>query len=547
MRRFRWIAAFGLLGAAVGTRVAAAQASPSDHGSIIIVTGTLGSHPVPTQLTARWHQDVADLLFLRLARLGPTLSTAGDQGFIPQLARSWQRRDSLTLVFDLDPRARWQDGVPVTARDVVFTIERTREPGVDPQRALLLRRIRSVSAEGDGRVVFRFTQAYPEQLYDATFHVQPLPAHLVDTIPAQAFAASAFVQAPVGDGPYRWVTYLPGQRIVLEANPDFFLGRPKLDRVVFLQAADPDAQLNLLLSGEADALESVPLGSLARVAGNPDLRIVRVPSFTVGYFLFNQLDRKDRTRPHPVLGDPVVRRALVLALDRQTMVRATFGDYAEVPAGPVPSLSWIRDPAARPLPFDSAKARALLDSRGWRDHDGDGMLDRDGVPLALDLNYPATSAVRVQLALQAQEQYRRIGVRLNLVALDGPAWLERRNRHDFDIDASSAGLDPSPSGLAQSWSCEGRDGSNVGGFCDPAVDSLLVRATLARTAQAAIWRRAIAQLEDDAPAAFLYAATYAFAVHRRYGNVNIRPEGWWSALAEWSVTPGRQLPRDGKP
>jgi len=543
-RLHRWIGP-ALAGLAVGPSPLTPQTLPPDHGTIVIATGTLGTLAVPTVLTGRWNQDVSDLLFLRLARPGPSLVTAGDRGFIPQLARAWKRPDSLTLVFELDPRARWQDGTPVTAADVAFTFHRTLEPGVDPQRALLLRYLASVTAEGDRRVVFRFSRAYAEQLYDATWHVQPLPAHLVDTIPAERFSTSGFAQHPVGNGPFRWVEAVPGQRLELAANDQFFLGRPKLDRVIFLEARDPDAQLNLVLSGEADAIENiVPISNLKRLEANPALRVVRVPSFTIGYLLFNQLDRADRSKPHPVLGDPAVRRALILALDRASMVRAGFENYAEVPFGPVPTLSWIRDPKHRPLPYDTAQARALLRSRGWADHDGDGILDRDGTSLVLDLNYPTTSGVRKQMALQAQEQLRRIGVKVELVGMEGAAWNEARRRHDFDLDFSSAGLDPTPSGLVQSWSCAGLEGTNVGGYCDPKVDSLFEQAIFAPKDQVALWRRAIERLEDDAPAAFIYAPTYAFAVHRRYANVNLRPEGWWSALAEWSVIPGQQLPRD---
>jgi peptide/nickel transport system substrate-binding protein len=303
----------------------------------------------------------------------------------------------------------------------------------------------------------------------------------------------------------------------------------------------------LVLSGEADALENiVPISNLARLGANPALRVVRVPSFTVGYLLFNELDRTDRSRPHVILGDPAVRRALVLGLDRATMIRAGFEDFAETPVGPVPTLSWIRDPKQKPLPYDTLQARALLRDRGWADHDGDGILDREGRPLVLDLNYPTTSAVRKQMALQAQEQWRRLGAKIELVGMEGAAWNDARRRHDFDIDFSSVGLDPSPSGLVQSWSCAGLEGTNVGGYCDPAVDSLFERAIFAARDQAKIWHQAIARLEGDVPAAFVYAPIYAFAVHRRYANVNLRPEGWWSALNEWSVIPGQQLPRDGQ-
>jgi ABC-type transport system substrate-binding protein len=139
--------------------------------------------PIPTLMEGAQsntaNSDIADQLFLRLAVPGPSLTTAGDRGFTPLLARSWTRRDSLTLAFELDPRARWQDGAPVTSRDVVFTFGRARNPAISPKLADLLRHIASVTAEDDRRVVIRFDQAYAEQLYDATYHVAPLPVHLL--------------------------------------------------------------------------------------------------------------------------------------------------------------------------------------------------------------------------------------------------------------------------------------------------------------------------------------------------------------------------------
>ena len=92
--------------------------------------------PIPTLMEGpaanTANLEVADHLFLRLANLGPEVITSGDNAFVPLLAKSWTRRDSVTLAFDLDPRATWQDGVPVTARDVLFTFERARNPAIAP-------------------------------------------------------------------------------------------------------------------------------------------------------------------------------------------------------------------------------------------------------------------------------------------------------------------------------------------------------------------------------------------------------------------------------
>src|SRR5215210_2865758 len=230
--------------------------------SLVIVTGGQATLPVPTLMegpeASVGNLDVADQLFLRLAELGPKLVTSGESDFVPGLAKSWTRRDSITLAFDLDTRARWHDGAPVTAKDVLFTISRAKNPAVSPRLSELLRQIVSVSAEGSDRVVFRFARPYAEQLYDATFHVAPLPAHLLDSIAPAALAQSSFVKHPFGSGPYRWVRNVPGQFVELAAVEHFFLGKPKIERLIFRTATDPTARLNLLLSGEADAIDIIP-------------------------------------------------------------------------------------------------------------------------------------------------------------------------------------------------------------------------------------------------------------------------------------------------
>jgi peptide/nickel transport system substrate-binding protein len=516
------------------------QTDQGQRGSIVIVTGQLGTLPIPTLMEGPAlsvsNLELADQLFLRLAGMGPTLLTAGDRDFVPLLARSWSRRDSVTLVFELDPRARWQDGVPVTARDVVFTVTRAKNPAVAPRLADLLRRIKAVEAEGDHRVIFRFSEPYPEQFYDATFHVAPLPSHLLDSLPVEAVARSSFVTQPVGSGPYRLVRSVAGQFVELAANPRFFLGKPRLERVIIRAAADPEARLNMVLGGQADAIDNVvpPLDNIRRISADSTLRVIPVPSPTVGFLLFNQRDPRDSARSHRVLSDVRVRRAITLGLDRHLMVRAVFGSYGEVPYGPVSPILWIRHHAPRAARQNIAEARRLLAQAGWRDSDGDGTLDRGGQPLTLTLSLPNTSAIRRQMSLLAQEQLRQLGIKLDLQQLEFPLWLERRSAGRFDIDFGATSQDPSPSGLSQGWSCRG--GTNVAKYCSPRTDSLLDRAVTGRGGSdpAETWVAVLRQIEADAPATFLYAPSYVYAVKRRFQNVTISPTSSWQQLRLWS-------------
>ena len=520
---------------AVGPPLASAQ---GETASIVIVTGLQATTPVPTLLegaqNSSANQDLADQLFLRLAGLGPGLVTAGDRGFVPLLAKSWTRRDSLTLAFELDPRARWHDGAPVTSRDVLFTMRRARDPAIAPRLANVTRRIAAVEAEGDRVVVFRFREVYAEQLYDATFHTAILPAHLLEHLPDSAEAWQRFVASPVGSGPYRWVRRQEGEFIELAANEDFFLGAPAIKRVIIRVAVDPNARLNLLLSGEADATESIPppLSNIEMVQATDDLKVVPVPSSILGYLVFNYRDPGDSTRPHPILNDRDVRRALVLALDRQLLVRSVLGRFGGIPYGPASSQLWISQGTPSAARQDQSTARRLLAGRGWVDRDQDGVREnRSGQPLVLRLQLAASSEQRVRMGLMIQEQLRQVGVRLELLRLEPAVWLERRAAGNFDIDFSSANQDPSPSGLAYSWSCDGA--GNAGHYCDRGADSILFRAMASPVADSRLWQDFLARVEESAPAAFLYTQAYVAGVNRRFREVIIRPVSPWGSLWRW--------------
>ena len=518
-----------------------------DHGTIVIAIGAEPTLPIPTLSSGKANVDVASLMFLPLARPGKKLTTTDETSFEPMLARSWTRRDSLTLVFDLDPRATWHDGVPVTSRDVVWSLNRARDSAAPLPYPLLLRDVAGVTAEGPLRVVVRFRRAYAEQLFDAVFHAPPLPAHLLDTIPAARLATSAFVSRPVGNGPFRWVKFEPGRQAELAANPEFFLGPPKIDRVVFIIARAGEAQLNLILDGTADAYEGALLPrQITSIVERPSLRILTQPSLGIGYLLFNHRAPGDRTKPHPILADPEVRRAIALGIDRPSLVRSVFGPYASVIDGPMGSASWVRRIAPKLPGSDPDRARQILAARGWKDADGDGVLDKNGTSLTLRLNYPGSSLPRVSVAEPIQSMLRAIGAKIELNRLDGPVWSDRRTKGEFDIDISQTTLDPTPSGLVQSWSCAGigPGGTNVGSICNPRFDDALNRAIRTSGDANGAWQAAIAALQADNPAVFLFSPAQVVVLHQRYRNVSVRADLPWSDLWRWSVDPGQQLARD---
>ena len=143
---------------------------------------------------------------------------------------------------------------------------------------------------------------------------------------------------------------------------------------------------------------------------------------------------------------------------------------------------------------------------------------------------------RGKFAQLIQEQLRQVGISLDLVGLDGAMWYQRRSASDFDIDFSSATMDPSPSGIQQSWSCAGIGGSNVAHYCNPGMDSLLAGAIFATDDALPRWRETLATMRHDAPAAFIYSPPMVFGIHRRFQNVDLPPYSYWSHIWRWTVT-----------
>src|SRR5882757_4635901 len=199
--------------------------------------------------------DVGEQLFLKLADVGMSTNTVGDEDFQPLLAQRWEWDGPLTLVFHLDPRARWQDGQPVTAADVEFTFNAYTDSTVSSPFRPKLKRIASVTQRDSLTAVFRFRERYPEMFYDAVYHMRILPAHKLRPIPRDQWRSTAFGRAPVGDGPYRFVSWKAGESIELAADSTLFLGRPHLRRVIWRFTPDQQVAVTQLIAGDADAVE----------------------------------------------------------------------------------------------------------------------------------------------------------------------------------------------------------------------------------------------------------------------------------------------------
>src|SRR2546422_1071740 len=500
-------------------------------GTIVIASGGEPDILLPPVSEFAITRDVTDQLFLKLADLGLSGNTIGDEDFQPQLAERWEWDAPTTLVFHLDPRARWQDGQAVTAADVAFTYDAYTDTLVSSSFRSSLRQIAAVTTRDSLTVVFRFRQRYPEMFYDAVYHMRILPAHLLREVPRDQWRSAAFGRSPVGDGPYRFVAWKAGESIELAADSTFFLGRPHLRRVIWRFTPDQFVAVTQLIAGDADAVEVLVTPDNVQRAG-ADTQLVTYPykGSAYGYVGFNLAVPGDSTKPHPLFGDRDLRRALVMATDRERLLRNVFG-------------SQIHE-----LPYDSGQAARLLTRTGWTDSDGDGIRDKGGRPLAFRLLLPTTSAIRRQYARLLQEQFRLGGVDVQLDEVDFSLFNERARAGRFDALLNVWNTDPTPSsGFPQTWTPAGFGRSNYGRYDNPDVDRLVDRAVASaanRDQARRAWRAAVETLNRDAPGIFLFATANVAAVHKRIVDVTIRPDSWLALLRTWRIPADRLTDRD---
>ncbi len=490
---------------------------------------------------------IADLIFSKLAEVGPSGNTIGDTDFVSDLASSWTFEDELTVSFALNPRARWHDGAPVTAQDVVYTVGVYQDPVVNSSARPRLGAIESVTARDSLTAVFRFRNFYLEQFFDAVSHMHILPSHLLQSVAPEDLGSHEYTLHPIGSGPYEVVSWTPGELVRLAADSTHFLGRPGVPRIIWSPVFQASDAVNELIADMADFVYYVPDPSdMERVEGSPNMRLVEYPSNTYNFVGFNLRDPEDDSRPHPLFGNRDLRRSVVMAVNRPALRQAVLGENTLPSVGPVsPALSIWDENLPEGIPFDSAGARIALNRLGWTDTDGDGVLDQDGRPLEFDLLVPP-SAIRSRGALILQDQLARSGIQMHIVEIEWAAFFDRTTTGAFDAQYSSLAQDPSPAALAADWTEDGFTGYNWGKYSNPEYTRLVREARDGTEPAESLskWHAALRIINEDAPAIWLYVPRKFAAVHARFENVSISPYQPWIGLPGFRVPPTRLTERD---
>jgi peptide/nickel transport system substrate-binding protein len=441
-------------------------------------------------------------LFLRLAREGPDGGLSADR-FVPELATSWSLSpDGRAVTFHLR-EATWSDGAPLTAEDVRFTWQAHVSPEVGWVGASSKAHVRDVTVDDPRTVTFHFDRATPFQFADAV-EGGILPRHVYGKIPFADWRTHDWSKEPIASGPFLLRAHRPGEEIVLVRNPHAPEPAPALDEVVVRVVPDVSSLLTQALAGDLDYVEGIPPREAARVRASPGVALLDFPYPMVDYLGWNQA--------RGPLGDPEVRRALTMAVDRQALVDELLAGFGKVAAGPLPSFRAGADPSLQPLPFDPAESRRILRAKGY----GEG-----GKALSLEIVTNLGNRVREETLVRLQAQLGAVGVTLRPRPLEMAALRGRVSNGEFDAYLGGWRWGGAP-GLRPIFRSDARPpaGSNVVGYRSAETDAALdavAAATDWPSAEKALFAVQGA-LHRDQPYTFLWEA-------RRLAVVSARVKG----------------------
>lgn len=446
-------------------------------------------------------------------------------------------RDGRRITFHLRRGVQWQDGAPLTAADVVFTYRAIMSPDNALPERYGYDQIASITAPDDYTVVITLRRAFSPIVplfFGGDSNYPILPAHVlaryssIDKVP--------FNQAPIGSGPYMLVSWKHGDRLELQANPRYYRGEPAIRRLNLPFIHDPSTTINELVTGEIDGAFFLDASRISQLRSLPSHRVLVTPIPGFYAIAFNTTD--------PVLGNVDVRRALALAIDRDTIVRKVSHDVYDAQSGLRGLFTWAYNPRADDLRYDPGRAAALLDRAGWKRR-ADGTRWRNGKQLQLQLAFPAGSDITAQLATAIAAAETSVGVDVSLkryarevyMANDGPVM---QGRFQMNLYGYQSQYDPDAAWL---YACNQRSpgGFNEARYCNPSVDASLARASAIfdRPARRATYAQIQQRVLQDLPYFFLAQTSEIDVIPsglQRYERPLLSP---FNSVARWSLGSGR--------
>jgi len=459
------------------------------------------------------------------------------QNVVGVLARDWAvSPDHLSYTVNVRDGVKWGDGEPFGVDDVLFTFHvlqdlEYQEPGAEIWRQV------GVAAGGPGQVVF--TLRAPDASFPLSLRVGMIPVHIFKGMAPDQIQTSPYSAVRAfGTGPFKVGSISP-LAITLDRNP-YAAPQPYLDHLVLrtYPATDPQSAIRAVLTGAADLVGGIQPQEVDTLLGRTDLTVQEMRMFTNSFVSFNaEGDGKQ------FFADPKVRLALVQAIDRQKIVNQVLSGRADADANPIPTADWAYSAAAANLhPFDPVAAARALDTAGWVPDPTSKMRSRQGTPFKVTL-VAANSFPNQQIADAISHQLADLGVEVDVKSLPASQLLQSyvlTHKYQMALISIDVGPDPDQYSLWHSGIDPGSLNfaySRGWGLIDQDLEA--GRAAVDPPSRLAAYIDFQMLMADAAPAIFLYASRYEYAVSQRVHGVHtnkaIEPYERFQYVTDWYV------------
>jgi len=526
------LVALPLVGCAKGAseQKAHGKGGPPAYGDAL-VTASIGepSNLIPLLSTDSASSDIAGLVYNGLVRYDKNLKIEGD------LARSWDvSADGLTITFKLRRGVKWHDGAEFTSRDVLYTYQVTVDPKTPTAYSEDFKQVKS--AEALDPYTFRVSYAKPFAPALASWGMPMLPVHLLQ---GKDITKSPLSRSPVGTGPFVFKQWIPGQKVVLDANPSYFEGKPYLGGYQYRIIPDSSTMYMELKAGGIDFMGLSPV-QYQRQTDNREFldrfNKYRYPASSYTYLGYNLR--------LPLFQDRRVRQALTCAINKEEIVQGVLLGMGQVAHGPYKPGTWAYNPKVADFGYNPARASALLKDAGFV-MGRDGILVKDGKPFSFTIMTNQGNDQRLKSALIIQRRLKRVGVDVKIRVMEWASFLTNfidKGRFEAVLLAWTISQDPD---LYDVWhsSKTGPKELNFIGFKNPELDRLIVegRGTFDIEKRRSSYYAIQDILAREQPYTFLYVPDALPVVSARFQGIEPAPAGIMHNLIRWYVPKSEQV------
>jgi peptide/nickel transport system substrate-binding protein len=398
---------------------------------------------------------------------------------IPTVENGSISEDGITYTLHFTPDVIWHDGTPTTANDFKFTWEWIMDPKNQAQATAGWQEIENVEVPDDLTAVVTLKGLYLPFVAETLGWNPILPQHVQSTTSTEEFG-----RAPVGNGPFKFVEWVPGDHITQERFEDYF--RPEkalLDRIIFKVLPDRNTVIAQAKTGDIQIGVDYTEAQIPEMENVAGVKLYFTPAPIYERYHFTMVTHDDPTVPHPIFGDINVRKAITQAVDRQTIIDQILFGRTKIAKNELDNTEYENTEIV-PLAFDPEAAKKLLDEAGWT-VGGDGIREKDGKRFSFTHGTTSGNQTRETIQALVQANLRDVGVEMTIANQpaskffggfnDGGGWLDRT----LDMVGFTNGLSSSDPNLKPFWHSESiptkdqPNGFNHSGFSDPDLDRLL--------------------------------------------------------------------------